>query len=336
MVVEAQVDDVTRLVEGHARAQQRLLTRVLRALLGLWRWRSTRHDPVLSNGAVAESILLMMDAFESARDLEVAFVTEYASELGVEYDAKELFVDPVYVRDADFHDVYARVMDEYRWQRYGRPHKWSEAELESAGFATLEELLAGADEFDAQVKLAGSELDPPSDSGGAVVRDVAVDGSQSDLDERQLALDDEAFEEALRRIETIAEDDLLRAADKAHLDMLDKKSVWLGYRRVIHPELSETGTCGLCVVASTRVYGKKMLAPMHSHCKCTTIGVSLPRMWGGRSTRTTLIRRSRCWWVTRMVMLRRCRSRVRTWTPCMRRPGLLTPTIFVSTTWITA
>ena len=109
MVVEAQVDDVTRLVEGHARAQQRLLTRVLRALLGLWRWRSTRHDPVLSNGAVAESILLMMDAFESARDLEVAFVTEYASELGVEYDAKELFVDPVYVRDADFHDVYARV-----------------------------------------------------------------------------------------------------------------------------------------------------------------------------------------------------------------------------------
>lgn len=274
MVVEAQVDDVTRLVEGHARAQQRLLTRVLRALLGLWRWRSTRHDPVLSNGAVAESILLMMDALEWSRDLEVAFVTEYASALGVEYDAKELFVDPVYVRDADFHDVYARVMDEYRWQRYGRPHRWSEAELESAGFATLEELLAGADEFDAQVKLAGSELDPPSDSGGAVVRDVAVDGSQSDLDERQLALDDEAFEEALRRMETIAEDDLLRAADKAHLDMLDKKSVWLGYRRVIHPELSETGTCGLCVVASTRVYGKKMLAPMHSHCKCTTIGVS--------------------------------------------------------------
>ena len=48
-------------------------------------------------------------------------------------------------------------MDEYRWQRYGRPHKWSEAELESAGFATLE-LLAGADEFDAQVKLGGSNL----------------------------------------------------------------------------------------------------------------------------------------------------------------------------------
>jgi hypothetical protein len=45
-------------------------------------------------------------------------------------------------------------------------------------------------------------------------------------------------------------------------------------RRVIHPELSESGTCGLCAVASTRTYAVDELLSIHPpHCKCTSAPV---------------------------------------------------------------
>ena len=43
----------------------------------------------------------------------------------------------------------------------------------------------------------------------------------------------------------------------------------LSYRRVLHPEMSKTGCCGLCVVAATRWYSTASLLPLHSHCHCT-------------------------------------------------------------------
>lgn len=281
---QATIDDVTAAVEGHTRAHRNLLAVILRILFGLWGWRGTRHDPILSNGAVAETILFMQDALDSARELEVAFVVEYAAMLGIDYDPSELDVDPVYVRDADFHDVYQRVLDEYRWQRYGRPRQWSESELEAAGYDSVDELLDDAYEFDRRVKrdlVTGREFEPVEESVGrrAAVVDVSTVPDESTAErwareDAQDALDEAAWEAALERMETIVGDDLKRAADDSHQQMLDKKTIWLGYRRVIHPELSASGTCGLCVAAATRVYRKKTLAPMHSHCKCTTIGVS--------------------------------------------------------------
>lgn len=39
-----------------------------------------------------------------------------------------------------------------------------------------------------------------------------------------------------------------------------------GYRRVIHPELSKGGTCGLCIAASDRVYHVDDLKALHGRC----------------------------------------------------------------------
>jgi hypothetical protein len=39
-----------------------------------------------------------------------------------------------------------------------------------------------------------------------------------------------------------------------------------GYRRVIHPELSKSGTCGLCVAAADRIYYVDDLMPIHTNC----------------------------------------------------------------------
>lgn len=51
---------------------------------------------------------------------------------------------------------------------------------------------------------------------------------------------------------------------------LPKKKV-TGFRRVVHPELSESGqSCGLCIVASTMWYTRRELLPIHSGCNCET------------------------------------------------------------------
>lgn len=45
------------------------------------------------------------------------------------------------------------------------------------------------------------------------------------------------------------------------------------YRRVIHPEKSLGGTCGLCVAAATRVYRVGALLPIHGGCHCEAVEV---------------------------------------------------------------
>jgi hypothetical protein len=47
-----------------------------------------------------------------------------------------------------------------------------------------------------------------------------------------------------------------------------------GWRRVVHPELSKTGTCGLCIAASDRVYSTGDLMPLHDHCHCLPVPIT--------------------------------------------------------------
>lgn len=84
----------------------------------------------------------------------------------------------------------------------------------------------------------------------------------------------EAVQEATNRLETLARTDLQVARRDASQQVLYAADTRVtGYRRVIHPELSESGTCGLCIAASDRVYSKKELLPLHDNCVCTTIPV---------------------------------------------------------------
>lgn len=47
-----------------------------------------------------------------------------------------------------------------------------------------------------------------------------------------------------------------------------------GYRRVIRPEMSRTGTCGLCAVASDQIYHSRDLMPIHEHCHCNVLPIA--------------------------------------------------------------
>lgn len=72
------------------------------------------------------------------------------------------------------------------------------------------------------------------------------------------------------RAERMVNDDIAMASRQANLDAMKsaRGSGITGYRRVLHPELSEGGSCGLCIAASTRVYKIGELLPIHNLCKC--------------------------------------------------------------------
>ena len=67
-------------------------------------------------------------------------------------------------------------------------------------------------------------------------------------------------------------DTALARREAAHGQM-ELSTEIIGYRRVIRPELSKSGTCGLCVAASDREYKRGDLLPLHDRCKCIVLPI---------------------------------------------------------------
>jgi hypothetical protein len=84
----------------------------------------------------------------------------------------------------------------------------------------------------------------------------------------------EAAVDARKRLAVLAESDL-REANRAEAQRVYAATPKVvGYRRIIHPELSSGGTCGLCVVASQRMYKTSQLLPLHfPSCHCESMAV---------------------------------------------------------------
>lgn len=76
----------------------------------------------------------------------------------------------------------------------------------------------------------------------------------------------EAPTRALSFVEGLIRTDMQLASTAASRAFTFAERRVLGYRRVVNPVAE---TCGLCVVASTRVYGKAELMPIHIHCGCS-------------------------------------------------------------------
>lgn len=78
----------------------------------------------------------------------------------------------------------------------------------------------------------------------------------------------QALTAAVQRADVLADTDVSLAARAQSQKFMVVRSVE-GFRRVIHPELSRGGTCGLCVAASSQTYHKGDLMPLHARCCCT-------------------------------------------------------------------
>lgn len=85
---------------------------------------------------------------------------------------------------------------------------------------------------------------------------------------------EQATDDAIARLQELAERDVLTAArDEDQLVYEASKQV-LGYRRIVHPELSRSGSCGLCLAAAANRYRVADLLPLHSGCNCDTLPIT--------------------------------------------------------------
>lgn len=98
-----------------------------------------------------------------------------------------------------------------------------------------------------------------------VVSRVSEDGR--DLPPLEPLTSEVILDRVLTRAEIQAEDNLnLAMRDQWEAELRDAPLSVIGYRRIIRPELSRTGTCGLCVVASDQLYTRGDLLPLHARC----------------------------------------------------------------------
>ncbi len=82
-----------------------------------------------------------------------------------------------------------------------------------------------------------------------------------------------ARQKALVRVGSVAETDVTLAVREQVRKTLGGLRGITGYRRILRPELSETGPCGLCVVAADRKYKVEHLLPIHDRCCCDVLPI---------------------------------------------------------------
>lgn len=92
--------------------------------------------------------------------------------------------------------------------------------------------------------------------------------------ERSIGTDHTAAnDKAEQRIASIVDNNIMLSARLASQQTLmrvaEKDERIIGYRRIIHPEASKGGVCGLCIAAADRIYHVKKLMPIHDRCECT-------------------------------------------------------------------
>lgn len=86
----------------------------------------------------------------------------------------------------------------------------------------------------------------------------------------------EAFRQAMQLAALLTETNntlAMRQASQAALAALGPEAGITGYRRIVRPELSRTGSCGLCIVASDKVYRRAQLMPLHARCNCDVLPI---------------------------------------------------------------
>lgn len=85
-----------------------------------------------------------------------------------------------------------------------------------------------------------------------------------------------ALEQSVDRAKLLVGTNLALAEREATFQILDEANLAekIGWRRVIHPEASTGGVCGLCIAASDRIYGVKDLKPLHDRCNCEVLPVT--------------------------------------------------------------
>jgi hypothetical protein len=155
-------------------------------------------------------------------------------------------------------------------------------ELQADSETPMERAARRIEERKAKVKAAKKASKADAENLNAHLDDDAIwDEFQQQLDDitNSRASDEDIYAEAQRkaeeRLKKLADTDVQMARRDESSVVINVLDTVIGYRRVIHPELSESGVCGICIAASSREYSKSDLEPIHYYCKCETLPITV-------------------------------------------------------------
>lgn len=240
-LTQQQVDEVRRLSEQQDAARQRAVT----AAVALAVARTRDFDQWYSTAAIttwAASIVLAIEAIQRnlARQTDAMMARQSTVMTGRTIRPVGA-VDVTRLRQGVTHaGVYGRVADTYRYQQ----------SLVDAGQKVQPALEAAVQRAE-----AAAETDAK-----LVVRAQ----SQKFLTAQPVAAD---VPPPLEPDETTPPETSVPPAPAR------RQARVVGYRRVVHPELSAGGSCGMCIVASHRLYNIDDLMPLHDGCNCLPMPV---------------------------------------------------------------
>ncbi|MGY0497063.1 hypothetical protein ACWZHB_01000 [Nocardia sp. FBN12] len=151
----------------------------------------------------------------------------------------------------DIKDFVTEVPDEVRMFARDREYRYATArKVKAAGVVT--DRLPVEEVFNRPARMYRRLLAEGRDPGDAL--DVAANRVKMELATN------------ISLAEREAESQVLAHAGIVDLDVI-------GWRRVVRPELSVGGTCGLCLAASDRKYHTGDLKPIHAGCKCEVMPI---------------------------------------------------------------
>jgi len=239
------------------------MERLILILLGLWRNYNRWNDPDFVTVVASQSVLQVESALREVQRETRQFQLHALRELGVNVPQLVRPVD-VYPRSGvDALDVYRRPAREAQavLDAGGSiDEAWAAFENRLNGIVAADLAIAERDELDViQERLEEADLVDWLDPGDPILDELPEPDSDDDSDLLP-------YEDMLELLGLDEDPDVAKYTG-------DGKKV-LGFRRVIRPELSMHGSCGLCVVAATNWYTYERLKPIHHLCKCVTVPVT--------------------------------------------------------------
>lgn len=232
-------------------------------LLGLWKSHSQWGDRDLVTARTAASLPYVESTLREMQRESRQFQMLALRELGIR--------TPQLGREIE---IYPRSRVD-ALEVYRRPARDAQKVLDGGGslddaWAAFEKRLNGIIEAD----IAITERDEIDLIQERLIEEDLFERLEKDLDALDL---EHPVESASDGTDLMDRDDMLDWLDADEDPELasheggEKKVI--GFRRVIRPELSKNGSCGLCVVAATNWYTVDELKPIHNLCKCVTVPV---------------------------------------------------------------
>lgn len=123
------------------------------------------------------------------------------------------------------------------------------------------------------LRLPTGRVTIPEIRNGADLREVYRRVAAKYVREFALSGDPTVGEDAATlRLNSLISDDLMLTRRQASQTAMAEAGL-KRFRRVLRPELSKSGPCGLCVVASNRIYVVTKLMPIHDDDKCAFLPI---------------------------------------------------------------